>query len=443
MRLPVICLFDKVGIRSHQLINKRTPFFGTVLIEIVFVSMSGVMRAVLGLLLISLGLSCWSLLNSLHQASSPHPDTRSSAAVAFHQTSVESSPAGIDLRGVPPRLDVDRLRLLGIESPERIRAVPIREIEVGMRVPAHNPQRSDAERAADDLGIDPATWRKFTLDVEKSDGSGIVTVTLLRPATWLVAEREATELALLELAIEHEVTELIEHWASLPYWARTWYQLHEWVSVDSWLDSVAETLVQTWSWGDRCWRVLASGDLASGFIRLGAGEWIQSVHEEIVADWEYEQSFVSAVGEVQSGAGVDSYVWVDLPELGAEGLGRVVANEACPLVLPGPGQVVTGTFVHRSADVLDLVFAPSSQFSTDSRLFPGGSLAVAGFESDRPRFQTAATTQTIGVTPVHPFWSVTRDEFVPAGELVLGEEGVTIDGQIWRLTSITPRAGPE
>ncbi len=47
------------------------------------------------------------------------------------------------------------------------------------------------------------------------------------------------------------------------------------------------------------------------------------------------------------------------------------------------------------------------------------------------------------MTPVHPFWSVTRDDFVPAGELVLGEEVVTIDGQIWRLTSITPRAGPE
>ena len=105
--------------------------------------------------------------------------------------------------------------------------------------------------------------------------------------------------------------------------------------------------------------------------------------------------------------------------------------------------MVTGTFVHRSAEVLDLVFAPSSQFSTDSRLFPGGSLAVAGFETDRPRFQTVATTQTIGVTAVHPFWSVTRDDFVPAGELVLGEEVVTIDGQIWRLTSITPRAGPE
>ncbi|HMO16319.1 MAG TPA: polymorphic toxin-type HINT domain-containing protein [Pirellulaceae bacterium] len=55
----------------------------------------------------------------------------------------------------------------------------------------------------------------------------------------------------------------------------------------------------------------------------------------------------------------------------------------------------------------------------------------------------SAAGQTLSVTAEHPFWSVTRDEFVPAGELVLGEEVVTIDGQIWRLTSITPRAGPE
>jgi hypothetical protein len=42
----------------------------------------------------------------------------------------------------------------------------------------------------------------------------------------------------------------------------------------------------------------------------------------------------------------------------------------------------------------------------------------------------------------HPFWSVTRQDFVDAGELETGEAVVALDGQHFRLTSITPRAGP-
>ena len=38
---------------------------------------------------------------------------------------------------------------------------------------------------------------------------------------------------------------------------------------------------------------------------------------------------------------------------------------------------------------------------------------------------------------------MTRDEFVPAGEMELGEQVVALEGQLWRLTSITSRAGPE
>jgi hypothetical protein len=57
--------------------------------------------------------------------------------------------------------------------------------------------------------------------------------------------------------------------------------------------------------------------------------------------------------------------------------------------------------------------------------------------------KSASSTLKLSVTTAHPFWSVTRDDFVPAGELELLEQVVTIDGQIWRLTAITPRAGPE
>jgi hypothetical protein len=38
---------------------------------------------------------------------------------------------------------------------------------------------------------------------------------------------------------------------------------------------------------------------------------------------------------------------------------------------------------------------------------------------------------------------MTRDEFVPTGEMELGEQVVALEGQLWRLTSITSRAGAE
>ena len=59
-----------------------------------------------------------------------------------------------------PNLDLHRLSQLGIESPERIRSVPIRDVRVGVRVPAHNPQITDAQRTEMELGIDPDSWVK-------------------------------------------------------------------------------------------------------------------------------------------------------------------------------------------------------------------------------------------------------------------------------------------
>ena len=50
---------------------------------------------------------------------------------------------------------------------------------------------------------------------------------------------------------------------------------------------------------------------------------------------------------------------------------------------------------------------------------------------------------SLGVTAEHPFWSIDRQAFVAASELRLHERTLSIDDQPYRLTSITPRAGPE
>ncbi len=77
----------------------------------------------------------------------------------------------------------------------------------------------------------------------------------------------------------------------------------------------------------------------------------------------------------------------------------------------GTNPVITGTFRHLAPHVIDV--------------------HIAG--SDDP----------IGCTPQHPFWSETRDDFVPASALEVGEEVLTAYGNSARITTIVPRAGPQ
>ena len=102
-------------------------------------------------------------------------------------------------------------------------------------------------------------------------------------------------------------------------------------------------------------------------------------------------------------------VWLELPEMGCVGWARVV-NERTFQYTPGVGNLVTGTFRHISDDVIDLT--------------------VEG--QDKP----------IGVTNSHPFWSVDREEFVPAGELLQGERLLLFSGDTARVTQKLPRPGP-
>ena len=79
-----------------------------------------------------------------------------------------------------------------------------------------------------------------------------------------------------------------------------------------------------------------------------------------------------------------------------------------PPLADGPGQIVTGTFAHSAANVINLY--------------------VDGLD------------EPIGTTDNHPFWSEDRQAFVPAGDLKSGERLRTQDGQLLALTASRPRA---
>ena len=110
-------------------------------------------------------------------------------------------------------------------------------------------------------------------------------------------------------------------------------------------------------------------------------------------------------------ASIGSTIQLDLEEMGASGPARVTEVTSCPPLASGPGEVVTGTFAHSAGNVIDL--------------------SVEGLE------------QPIGTTDNHPFWSEDRQEFVPAGELRIGERLRTEDGQLLAVTASTPRAVKE
>jgi hypothetical protein len=116
-----------------------------------------------------------------------------------------------------------------------------------------------------------------------------------------------------------------------------------------------------------------------------------------------------------------------LPELGISGPAWIIDLEPAPLVPAGPGQVVTATFKHASANVLDLVLTNT----------PPTNL------SPSPSALSTSPTDSIGVTANHPFWSVDRAEFVQAGELQIGERLQTLAGDIHWVQQKLPRPGPE
>ena len=105
-------------------------------------------------------------------------------------------------------------------------------------------------------------------------------------------------------------------------------------------------------------------------------------------------------------------IYLDLPELGAQGLAKVTAIDPCPALDAAESgrRLVTGTFRHAAANVIDV--------------------------------QVGGETEPFGCTDNHPFWSVDRGQFVEAGQLQIGENLESADGTIVQVTRITPRRGP-
>jgi len=110
-------------------------------------------------------------------------------------------------------------------------------------------------------------------------------------------------------------------------------------------------------------------------------------------------------------AAVGRTVFLDLEEMGAHGDAEVLIIEPCPDIEQGEGQVVTGKFEHESAEVIDLVIE--------------------------------GEPEPIGTTAAHPFWSEDRQEFVPAGQLRIGETLLGLGNSTGRLVSVSPRPGEQ
>ncbi len=391
------------------------------------------------------------------------------------------------------------------DSNWRITTAKIEDIKVGMRVPAHNPQLSAADRKAQEFTVDPATWRTFKLSVEKSDGSGNLDVTLLRPASWLVDESATTELLAL-LAAEDIAP---EHFADISLADRAISLLKsasEYNPIQESIDRLAPIVAQS----DPSTIGFAANPAHWVLARVALGT-LSSLGEEL----EYELDYLSQAKEVLAGRAIGSQIYLDMPELGATGLatvkyigpasdGQQTLNDHKE-VDPANWKKITLIADRKDGSQTQVTFLRSDEWIRESiRLANGdlieqidatlvgqsieivipelelngfaritrvepcpkikdgpGEVITATFHTNRAhvldlRFEPSqvftsssnsdskvACGFTLGVTGSHPFWSSNREEFVPARDLRVGERCVTIDGQHFRLTSIFPRAGPQ
>jgi hypothetical protein len=110
--------------------------------------------------------------------------------------------------------------------------------------------------------------------------------------------------------------------------------------------------------------------------------------------------------EAEVGGTVDIYV----PECSIDGEAEVLAIDPCPPIAPGRGAIVTGTFRHHRARVIDLYLEGDSE--------------------------------PIGTTPNHLFWSEDRKSFVRADLLEPGERLQGLSGDT-RVAKVVPRLEPE
>jgi hypothetical protein len=129
---------------------------------------------------------------------------------------------------------------------------------------------------------------------------------------------------------------------------------------------------------------------------------------------EYDLAFLRPLSWLKStSAVVGGSIHMELHEMGLNGPARVVGIDPCPAIEPDNGtgrNVVTGTMAHPGANIVYL--------------------DITGLD------------EPLGVTDTHPIWSETRQDFVVAGQLKVGEQFRTVTGQPATLTKIHPHRGP-
>jgi RHS repeat-associated protein len=152
--------------------------------------------------------------------------------------------------------------------------------------------------------------------------------------------------------------------------------------------------------------------VGSGRSELGepdAATWRKLVLRAVnAADADVEIELLRPVvwlGTQRAAVGV--VIDVDLPELNTRGPARVMGIEPSPEIEAGAGTVVTGRFRHVAKNLLNV--------------------------------HVEGLNQPIGCTEQHPFWSVTRGEFVPANRLQVGELLLTDTGHTAQVVWIEAR----
>ena len=150
-------------------------------------------------------------------------------------------------------------------------------------------------------------------------------------------------------------------------------------------------------------------------------------------------------------------VWLDVEELGLHGLATVKEIAPCPPIDPGPGRVITGTIRHASAEILDLRVKVeptlSAELPVSAKPKKTGALRAAalGLLALAAPLTTQAVAEVqpsdapalIQTTGAHPFWSETRQAWVPARELRAGEALRTQSGAAATVASLARQPGSQ
>ena len=226
------------------------------------------------------------------------------------------------------------------------RTKPIRDIEVGERVLAENPE-FEANRRAGSEEPDWSQWLRLSLAMDKADGSEL-NIELLRSEDWIASH--------LLIAVQQQAP-------------------------------------------------IGLKDDTSPVIHAAASENVPySILRPLYQDFIAQQGLLDAAGF----ATVGCFVELNLPELGVTGVALVRQLRPAPHISPGSGSVVTATFQHSGGNVIDLIIGNDREHETvgttdnhpfwsedQQRYVPAGTL----LPGERVRTYLGETQHIVAVKP--------------------------------------------